>query len=103
MGQDMVKLWDSIPGFDFNSEIDLPELNSWFFDGTHSVPLLTPMYAWFWIRNCGHGSQYSAEVLSMPRYKGFTFRDMKAQPTSACVLSAMRRRWQSARPSSRRP
>jgi phosphohistidine swiveling domain-containing protein len=33
------------------------------------------MYAWFWIRHCGHGSQYSAEKLSMPRYKGFTFRD----------------------------
>ena len=73
--QEMVKLWDGIPGFDFNPEIDLPELNSWFFDGTHSVPLLTPMYAWFWIRNCGHGAQYSAEVLSLPRFKGFTFRD----------------------------
>ena len=75
MGQDMVKLWDAVPGFDFNEEIDLPELNSWFFDGTHSVPLLTPMYAWFWIRHCGHGAQYSAEKLSLPRYKGFTFRD----------------------------
>jgi len=73
--QEMVKLWDSVPGFDLNQEIDLPELNSWFFDGTHSVPLLTPMYAWFWIRNCGHGSQYSSEKLSTPRYKGFTFRD----------------------------
>jgi pyruvate,water dikinase len=73
--QEKVKLWDAIPGFDYNPEIDLPELNSWFFDGTHSVPLLTPMYAWFWIRHCGHGSQYSAEKLSMPRYKGFTFRD----------------------------
>jgi pyruvate,water dikinase len=77
MEQDMVALWDSVPGFDFNEEVDLPEMNSWFFDGTHSVPLLTPMYAWFWIRYCGHGSQYAADQLSMPRYKGFTFRDYK--------------------------
>jgi pyruvate,water dikinase len=73
--QDMVKIWDAVPGFDLNPEIDLPELNSWFFDGTHSVPLLTPMYAWFWIRHCGHGSQYSSEKLSTPRYKGFILRD----------------------------
>ncbi|MBN2124100.1 MAG: hypothetical protein JW821_07390, partial [Deltaproteobacteria bacterium] len=73
--QETTKLWDSVPGFDLNMDIDLPEMNSWFFDGTHSVPLLTPMYAWFWIRHCGHGAQYSAEKLSLPRYKGFTFRD----------------------------
>ncbi len=73
--REMVKMWDAIPGFDLNQEIDLPELNSWFFDGTHSVPLLTPMYAWFWIRHCGHGSQYSSEKLSTPRYKGFILRD----------------------------
>jgi phosphohistidine swiveling domain-containing protein len=73
--KELVKIWDAVPGFDYNPDVDLPELNSWFFDGTHSVPLLTPMYAWFWIRHCGHGSQYAAEKLSMPRYKGFTFRD----------------------------
>jgi len=69
------RLWDSVPGFDFDEKVDLPELNSWFWDGTHSMPLLTPMYAWFWIRHCAHGSQYSAEVLSLPRYKGFAMRD----------------------------
>jgi phosphohistidine swiveling domain-containing protein len=72
-----VKLWDSVPGFDFNKEIDLPQISSYFFDGTHSVPLLTPMYSWFWIRHCGYGSQYAAETLSMPRYKGFTLRDVE--------------------------
>jgi hypothetical protein len=55
----MVKLWDGVPGFDFNPEIDLSELNSYFFDGTHSVPLLTPMYAWFWCRHCGHGAAHT--------------------------------------------
>jgi len=72
-----VKLWDSVPGFDFNKEVDLPEMNSFFFDGTHSVPLLTPMYTWFWIRHCGYGSQYACEKLSMPRYKGFTLRNVE--------------------------
>lgn len=76
MGEQMqVKEWDAIPGFDFDEKIDVSELNSWFYDGTHSMPLLTPMYAWFWIRHCAHGSQYSAEVLSLPRYKGFSMRD----------------------------
>ena len=74
---EMVRLWDSVPGFDFDKDVDLPEMNSWFFDGTHAVPLLTPMYSWFWIRHCGYGSQYAAEKLSMPRYKGFTLRDVE--------------------------
>lgn len=74
---EMMKLWDSVPGFDFNKEVDLAELSSWFFDGTHSIPLLTPMYSWFWIRYCGYGSQYAAETLSMPRYKGFVMRDVE--------------------------
>ena len=65
----MVRLWDAVPGCDFNEEIDLADLDSWFFDGTHSVPLLTPMYSWFWMKYCGYGSQYSAETLSLPRYK----------------------------------
>ncbi|MBW1706393.1 MAG: phosphoenolpyruvate-utilizing protein [Deltaproteobacteria bacterium] len=71
----MVRLWDAVPGCDFNEEIDLADLDSWFFDGTHSVPLLTPMYSWFWMKYCGYGSQYSAEILSLPRYKGFTLRN----------------------------
>jgi len=71
----MVRLWDAVPGLDFNEEVDLGDLDSWFFDGTHSVPLLTPMYSWFWMKYCGYGSQYSAEALSLPRYKGFTLRN----------------------------
>lgn len=71
----MVRLWDAVPGFEFNEEVDVADLNSWFFDGTHSVPLLTPMYSWFWIRHCSYGSEYSAETLSLPRYKGFAMRN----------------------------
>jgi pyruvate,water dikinase len=71
----IIRLWDAVPGFEFNEEVDVADLNSWFFDGTHSVPLLTPMYSWFWIRHCSYGSEYSAETLSLPRYKGFAMRD----------------------------
>ncbi|MBN2031658.1 MAG: hypothetical protein JW836_00155 [Deltaproteobacteria bacterium] len=73
--QEMVKLWDSVPGFDFNPDIDIPELNSWFFDGAHSVPRWTPMFSWFWNRYCGYSFQYAAEALSFPCFKGFTERD----------------------------
>ncbi|MDR3568659.1 MAG: PEP-utilizing enzyme [Syntrophobacteraceae bacterium] len=75
--QNSSKIWDNIPGFDYDESIDLPELSSWFWDGTHSMPLLTPMFSWFWIRHCPHGSMYAAEILSTPRNKGFAMRDYK--------------------------
>ena len=101
--QEMIKLWDAVPGFDFNEEIDLPEMNSWFFDGTHSVPLLTPMYAWFWIRHCGHGSQYAAEKLSTPRYKGFALRDYEGGTYIGMRIVRDEAEVRSVRPSSRKP
>jgi len=75
--KERVRIWDSVPGFDFNEEVDLAQISSYFFDGTHSVPLLTPMYSWFWIRHCAYGSQYAAETFSMPKNKGFTLRDVE--------------------------
>ena len=69
-----VKLWDAVPGYDFNKEVDLAETSSWFYDGTHSMPLLTPMFDWFWLRCCGYGSQYAADILSIPRSKGWAMR-----------------------------
>lgn len=74
MSVETVKLWDSVPGYDFNKEVDLAETDSWFYDGTHSVPLLTPLYDWFWLRYCGYGSLYAAETLSIPRSKGWSMR-----------------------------
>jgi pyruvate,water dikinase len=72
---ELTKLWDSVPGYDFDESVDVPALNSWFFDGAHSVPRWTPMFSWFWNRYCGYSFQYAAEKLSMPRFKGFTERD----------------------------
>ncbi len=77
MGQkkeEKVKLWDEVPGYDFMEEIDLPEMHSWFLDGTHSVPPWTPLYGWFWIRYCCHGLKYACEQLSIPTCKGWEMR-----------------------------
>lgn len=67
-----VKLWDAVPGYDFNEEIDVPEMHSYFHDGVHSVPRLTPMYSWFYGRYNPFGSQYACEMLSIPKCKGWS-------------------------------
>ena len=66
-----VKLWDSVPGYDFNEKVDVPEMHSYFHDGVHSVPRLTPSYSWFYGRYNPYGSQYACEILSIPRCKGW--------------------------------
>ena len=66
-----VKLWDSVPGYDFNEKVDVPEMHSYFHDGVHSVPRLTPSYSWFYGRYNPYGSQYACETLSIPRCKGW--------------------------------
>jgi pyruvate,water dikinase len=71
------KMWDAVPGFDFNKEVDIAELHSWFLAGQHSFPRFTPLFSWFWIRYCGYGSQYGAEMMSLPRSKGFTLREFE--------------------------
>jgi len=68
------KVWDAVPGYDFIEEIDVPEMHSWFLDGTHSVPPWTPLYGWFWIRYCCHGLKTAAEELSIPTCKGWEMR-----------------------------
>ena len=73
----MVKMWDALPGYDFNEKVDLADIDSWFFDGTHCVPALTPMYSWFWTRDAGYGAEYAHETLSSPRSKGYAARDFQ--------------------------
>ena len=72
--QGMMKLWDESPGYDLIEEIDLPEMHSWFLDGTHSVPPWTPLYGWHWIRYCCHGTKVAAAELSIPTCKGWEMR-----------------------------
>jgi phosphohistidine swiveling domain-containing protein len=69
---DSVKLWDAVPGFDFNEEIDVPEMHSYFHDGVHSVPRLTPMFSWLYGRANPMGSQYACEILNVPKSKGWS-------------------------------
>lgn len=72
-----IKQWDASPGFDFDEKADVSDLHSFFFDGTHSIPRMTPMFSWFWNRYPSYGNQYAAENLSLPRYKGFCQRDFE--------------------------
>ena len=72
--QQKVKIWDEAPGYDYIAEIDLPEMHSWFLDGTHSIPPLTPLYGWHWVRFCGHGLKVACTELSIPTCKGWELR-----------------------------
>jgi len=67
-----IKLWDVAPAYDFNEEVDVPEMTSYFHDGVHSVPRLTPMYSNFYGKYCAYGSQYACETLSIPKSIGWS-------------------------------
>jgi pyruvate,water dikinase len=81
------KLWDYVPGFDFNEEVDLKVWPSWFLDFGHSVPPWTPLYGWFWSRGVSHGQQAAAETLSQPAYKGtqLRYRDGGSYMAIICI------------------
>ncbi len=69
-----VKLWDEVPGYDLIEDVDLPRMHSWFLDGTHSVPPLTPLFGNYWIRFCAHGLKAAAEKFCFPACKGWEMR-----------------------------
>ena len=71
-----MKVYDVVPGLEFDPETDLAQSPAWFLDATHSVPPWTPMFGWFWINFCRHGMQYGAEKLSLPTVKGWDWRFM---------------------------
>lgn len=72
-----MKMYDVVPGLEFDPEKDLEQSPAWFLDATHSVPPWTPMFGWFWINFCRHGMQYGAEKLSLPTVKGWDWRFLK--------------------------
>ncbi|MBW2485950.1 MAG: phosphoenolpyruvate-utilizing protein [Deltaproteobacteria bacterium] len=72
-----MKIYDVVPGLEFDPERDFEQSPAWFLDGTHSIPPWTPMFGWFWINFCRHGMQYGAEMLSLPTVKGWDWRFMK--------------------------
>jgi phosphohistidine swiveling domain-containing protein len=69
-----MKVYDVVPGLEFDPERDLEQSPAWFLDATHSVPPWTPMFGWFWINFCRHGMQWGAEKLSLPTVKGWDWR-----------------------------
>jgi len=69
-----MKMYDVVPGLEFDAERDLTQSPAWFLDATHSVPPWTPMFGWFWINFCRHGMQWGAEKLSLPTVKGWDWR-----------------------------
>ena len=69
-----MKVYDVVPGLEFDAERDFEQSPAWFLDGTHSVPPWTPMFGWFWVSFCRHGMQYGAEKLSLPTVKGWDWR-----------------------------
>jgi phosphohistidine swiveling domain-containing protein len=69
-----MKIYDCVPGLEFDESLDFQISPAWFLDGTHSVPPWTPMFGWFWINFCRHGMQYGAEKLSLPTVKGWDWR-----------------------------
>lgn len=72
--QPVAKIWDETPGYDYIAEIDLPQMHSWFLDGTHSIPPLTPLYGYQWVRFCGHGLKFACTELSIPTCRGWELR-----------------------------
>ncbi|MFH0825979.1 MAG: PEP-utilizing enzyme [Pseudomonadota bacterium] len=69
-----MKVYDVVPGLEFDPERDLAQSPAWFLDATHSVPPWTPMFGWFWINFCRHGMQWGAEKLSLPTVHGWDWR-----------------------------
>ncbi|MCL0089764.1 PEP-utilizing enzyme [Dehalococcoidia bacterium] len=69
-----LKLWDVVPGYDFDEKIDVPAMHSWFLDATHCIPPWTPLFGWFWNRYVSHGLKYAAAVLSIPSCMGWEMR-----------------------------
>jgi pyruvate,water dikinase len=69
-----MKIYDCVPGLEFDEATDFDISPCWFQDATHSVPPWTPMFGWFWINFCRHGMQYGAEKLSLPTVKGWDWR-----------------------------
>ena len=63
-------LWDIVPGFDWNEEMDFKDIPSWFLDVGHSWPPAKPMSCWFWVKLCSNQGMAALSELSAPTLKG---------------------------------
>ena len=87
-----MKIYDVVPGLEFDEKVDLEKSPAWFLDAIHSVPPWTPMFGWFWVNFCRHGMQYGAEKLSLPLSKAGTGDSKTVADISPLISSPMRRR-----------
>ena len=72
-------MWDQAPGYELIPEVDLSIFNSFFLDGTHSCPPLSPLgLELVWARGCTHGLKYVNSYFSMPRCYGWEGRTKDA-------------------------
>ncbi|MEM4450531.1 MAG: PEP-utilizing enzyme [Nitrososphaerota archaeon] len=68
-------IWGVSPGLDLIPEVDLPLYNSFFLDGTHSAPPLSPLSLdLIWARGCTHGLKYVNSYFSLPTCYGWEGR-----------------------------
>jgi pyruvate, water dikinase len=68
-------IWGVSPGYDLIPEIDLPLNHSYFFDGTHSCPPLSPLgLQLYWARGCTHGLKYVNSYFNLPTCYGWQGR-----------------------------
>lgn len=68
-------IWSYCPGYDLIPDVDLPLLHSFFLDGTHSCPPLSPLgLELVWARGCTHGLKYVNTYFSMPTCLGWEGR-----------------------------
>ncbi len=81
-----MKIYDCVPGLEFDETVDFNISPAWFQDATHSVPPWTPMFGWFWVNFCRHGMQYGAEKLSLPTVKGWDWRFKDGGATLALLI-----------------
>jgi hypothetical protein len=71
-------IWDDCPGFDLIPELDLPLNHSYFFDGTHSCPPLSPLsLQLYWARGCTHGLKYVNSYFNLPTCYGWQGRGIQ--------------------------
>jgi pyruvate,water dikinase len=65
-----VKIWDAVPGNEWDEERELKEQPTWAADLSHSWPRLMAMEGWFWMKYMNAEYAYWSERLCKPTVRG---------------------------------
>lgn len=82
---EQIKVWDAVPGYEFNAKHDLKKNPTWALDPTHSLPRLMPMEAWFWMKYMTQGVAYVYEKICKPTGSGVLRRVKNGADYLTCV------------------